>query len=401
MRKHLSFIGFLLAFLFPAIALAAQASVTLGNNSITPYMINVNAGDTVVWTNTSGTTQSVTADNNAFQSGSIAPGGQFAATFDTSGTYNYYDNANGSAVVAEIIVSGPSVTTPTPVPTPAVTGPTTYVNPNENYTAVTPTPTPTTSNSSTDSLIAWLTSEVQALLAQINAITGGAETATGTGSSSSVSSGTSGSTTGVVSGFLQVTPISGSAPLSTTITATVNTAGSCAGSTYTLDFGDGSQQAVIPVAAGDCSQQNQSFPHTYQYGGTYTVTLSSGTHSSTATVTVSGPSQPSGETTASGTTQGSGSISAPVSSGPAPLSTTFYVSCSSGLAYDVVFGDGNDIGSSGVSQASCNGGLQAIAHTYQTPGSYTAQLVIFVRNSQGTVSSQNIAQQNITVTAAQ
>src|SRR6185312_14877507 len=158
------------------------------------------------------------------------------------------------------------------------------------------------------------------------------------------SSSGSGTGSGVVSGFLQVTPISGNAPLVVTAVATVNTAASCTGGTYTLSFGDGTQNQVISIPAGNCSQQNQSFQHTYQYGGTYTVTLSAGTHSSTATVTVSGPTQQQtgGVIPPSNPSQASGSMNAFVASGPAPLATTFYVSCSSGLAYDVVFGDGTD-----------------------------------------------------------
>ena len=84
-------------------------------------------------------------------------------------------------------------------------------------------------------------------------------------------------------------------------------------------------------------------------------------------------------------------MSAFVTQGAAPLATTFYVSCASGLAYDVVFGDGTDLGSNGVSQSSCDGGLQSVAHTYTAAGSYTAQLVVFVRNSVGTISSGSVA----------
>ncbi len=469
MRKILSITGFLLVYALPAFALAAQVQVTLGVNSISPSTVAINVGDTVVWTNTSGTTQSVMANNSSFQSGAIAPNGQFAATFNQTGTYNYYDNSGGSAIIGEVIVGG------APVAVPA----TTYVNPNASYVNPNANYVPTGSSAN----IASLTAEVQALIAQINALKGsggsgtssysaggscpqigrvlsfgssgndvsslqqflgvspqtgyfgsitraavekyqttnniisyGTPATTGYGvvgprtaaairlscSGTSASSGSgNASGSGVVGGFLQVSPISGTAPLVTTVTATVNTAASCTGATYNLDFGDGTQEEVIPVAAGNCSQQNQSFQHTYQYGGTYTVTLSAGGHSSTASVTVSGPAAPSTSVTSPGNpAQASGSMSAFVTSGPAPLATTFYVSCASGLAYDVVFGDGSDLGSSGVSQSSCNGGLQSVAHTYAKIGSYTAQLLVFVRNSQGTISSQAVANQGITVTGA-
>ena len=461
----------LLAFFVPALALAAQVSVSLGNNSISPSTVNVNAGDTIVWNNVSSMNQSVTANNYTFQSGSIAPGGQFAATFNQAGTYNYYDNAQGSAILGEIIVGGTSVTTQTTTQTQ------TYVNPNVNYQ--------TTPTSSSSSQAAALTAEVQQLIAEINAIeSGGALGSAGSGygsvsgssaytggacpqigrvlsigiSGSDVTSlqqflgvtpstgyygtitqsqveqwqaanniisygtpsttgygvvgprtaaairlacsngstgtgtGSGGSGSGVVSGFLQVTPSSGSAPLSVTVNATVNVARSCTGATYQLNYGDNTQTQQIVANAGNCSPATQQFQHTYQYGGTYTVALSSGAQQSTATVTVSGPPAPgSGET---GTA--AGSISAFVTSGAAPLSTTFYVSCASGLAYDVVFGDGQDLGGSNVSQTSCTGGLQAITHTYSTAGTYNAQLVIFIKNSNGTVTPQTVGNQSIT-----
>ncbi|HEV3245139.1 MAG TPA: peptidoglycan-binding protein [Candidatus Paceibacterota bacterium] len=488
MRKQLSFIGFLFALFAPALALAAQAQVSLGVNSISPSAISINAGDTVVWTNTSGGAQSVTGNDSLFQSGSIAPGGQFAATFNTSGTYNYYDNAGGSALLGQITVTGNSIQTQT----------TTYANvtnPNVNYYSNLSANNYTNGNTyqyqttgqtsfytgQTNPNASTLMAQVQQLIAQINALqgnAGGAQTpiygpsgytncpqigrvlsvgasgndvtslqqflgispatgyfgtqtqaavqqwqsangiisygdpgttgygvvgprtaaairlACGSGSTGSGSQ-TSGGTSGVVGGFLKVEPISGPAPLTTTVTATVNTAASCSGATYTLSYGDSSQNQTISIPPKNCSQQNQSFQHTYQYGGTYTVTLSAGTHSTTATVTVSGTQANSnGQQTG----QPAGSMSAFITSGPAPLATTFYVSCASGLAYDVIFGDGSDLGSTGVSQSSCNGGLQAVAHTYAKPGSFNAQLVVFIRNSQGTVSSQAVAAQGITAT---
>jgi plastocyanin len=447
MKKQSIFIGFLLAFLLPAFALAAQTSVSLGAGFITPSTVNVNAGDTVVWNNVSSGNQSVMANNASFQSGQIAPGGQFAATFNTAGTYNYYDNAGGSAILGEVIVSGISVAPqPTYVTTPAQSG----------------------------ASVASLTAEVQALIAEINALQGNASSNTSAapaytggscpqigrvlslGSSGSdvsslqqflgvspatgyfgtltqsaveswqtsnniISSGSpettgfgvvgprtaaairlacsggssagSGSGSNTVSGFIQVSPITGNAPLTVNVTATVNVANSCNGGNYSLSFGDGTAAQTIAVPSGNCSQQNQTFQHTYQYGGTYTVTLSAGSHQSTATVTVSGTGAPG----TINSSQPTGSISALVSSGPVPFNATFYVSCTSGLAYDVVFGDGTDLGSTGVSQSSCNGGLQGVAHTYTSAGSYTAQLEIFVRNSNGTVSPISVASQPIVV----
>ncbi len=77
-----------------------------------------------------------------------------------------------------------------------------------------------------------------------------------------------------VGGLIVVTPISGNAPLVVSVAASVNTAKSCVGATYVLDFGDSSAPQQIPVPSGNCGQIDKTYPHTYQYGGTYTIKLS-------------------------------------------------------------------------------------------------------------------------------
>ncbi len=202
-----------------------------------------------------------------------------------------------------------------------------------------------------------------------------------------------------VGGFIQVTPITGNAPLAVAIQATVNTTNSCSGATYSLDYGDGSQPSLLTVPSGSCYPINQTLGHTYQYGGTYKVTLSSGEHTTTATVTVTGPAAPvSGGVGVGNPAIARGTISAFVTSGPAPLTTTFYISCGAGVAYNVVFGDGQELGSSGVSSSSCTGSLQSVSHTYMSPGGYTAQLVIFIQQSNGTIIPVTIA--SVSISAA-
>lgn len=105
-----------------------------------------------------------------------------------------------------------------------------------------------------------------------------------------------GGTGAPVGGFLQVTPISGTAPLTVSVTATVNTVNSCLSATYVLDWGDGSATQSIPVSANTCKEMQHTFTHTYTYGGRYTVKLSAGGHESTALVNVSGPVRPDGVT---------------------------------------------------------------------------------------------------------
>jgi len=85
-------------------------------------------------------------------------------------------------------------------------------------------------------------------------------------------------------GFIQISPVSGAAPLYISVQTTVNTTKDCGAALYTLDFGDGSPQQQLNVAAGTCASEQQTYTHTYQKGGTYAIKLSAGTHSSTATV---------------------------------------------------------------------------------------------------------------------
>ncbi len=95
-----------------------------------------------------------------------------------------------------------------------------------------------------------------------------------------------------VGGFIQVTPSSGNAPLVVSVQATVNTVNSCQSALYVLEWGDDTAAQGIPVSASICAPLQQTYSHTYQYGGQYTIKLLAGGHQSTATVTVVGPARP-------------------------------------------------------------------------------------------------------------
>ncbi len=189
---------------------------------------------------------------------------------------------------------------------------------------------------------------------------------------------------GTVGGFIQVSPISGQAPLTVNVTANVNTVLSCTGATYILNWGDNSPPQTIPVSAGNCSQLSQTYRHIYVYGGTYVVTLSAGGHQTTATVVVSGsagtpvtpipsviltPSLPTEIMTVSTTT------------GQTPLTVTFSGTvtgadhgwCASGCTSTLDFGDG---ASTQIPLPSSSMGVQnfSVQHAYTTAGSFTAKL---------------------------
>lgn len=197
------------------------------------------------------------------------------------------------------------------------------------------------------------------------------------------SGGGSGGGAGTVGGYIQVSPISGNAPLQVNVQATVNTTTSCSGATYLLSWGDGSAPQQIPVPAGNCNQLSQTYSHTYQYGGTYQISLSAGSHRTNATVTVFGTSAPVVPVvpTTPSQTLPTESISASPQSGTAPLAVTFtgIVTsanpgwCAGGCSAELTFGDGS---SATIPLPTAQNTYQnySVTHTYATAGSYTATL---------------------------
>lgn len=173
---------------------------------------------------------------------------------------------------------------------------------------------------------------------------------------------------GPVSGFIRVSPTSGVSPLNVLVDATVNTAASCAGQTYTVDFGDGSAPGTVTVPAGRCAELQQSFTHAYTAGGTYQILLRSGTHQVSATVSV---------TQGTGTLpSGTDSLSGSPTSGGAPLTVTFsgvvnsMNQCNAG-PYSINFGDGQ---TAVISVAGCVASSFQVPHVYNSSGTYTARL---------------------------
>ncbi len=53
-----------------------------------PHLV-IEAGTTVVWTNTDALAHTVTADNKSFNSGLVYPGKTYRHTFNKPGTYTY------------------------------------------------------------------------------------------------------------------------------------------------------------------------------------------------------------------------------------------------------------------------------------------------------------------------
>jgi hypothetical protein len=176
-------------------------------------------------------------------------------------------------------------------------------------------------------------------------------------------------------GYIQVTPVSGSAPLTVSVQAFVNTVNNCNAQVYTLDFGDGTQLQQIPTN-GSCTQVTQNYSHTYTYGGSYQIVLASGAHRTSAIVTVSGAtSQQQQQQTPPD------SMRASITSGVAPLSVIFSgtVSSASGLGCQgtcnetINFGDGS-VGMVALPTTPGTWQSYSITHTYSYAGTFNPVL---------------------------
>jgi len=65
-------------------------TVSIKNFAFSNTSLSVTAGTTVTWTNNDATAHTVTADDESFDSGDIAPGNSFTHTFSSMGTVNYH-----------------------------------------------------------------------------------------------------------------------------------------------------------------------------------------------------------------------------------------------------------------------------------------------------------------------
>lgn len=66
--------------------------VANGGFAFSPQALNINVGTTIKWTNDTTAPHTVTSDNGAFDSGTIAPGGTFSFKFTQAGTFAYHCN---------------------------------------------------------------------------------------------------------------------------------------------------------------------------------------------------------------------------------------------------------------------------------------------------------------------
>jgi plastocyanin len=100
----------LLVTLVAGAALAAQdktMTVSIENFAFDPPNMTVAPGTTVTWVNNDQTAHTVTANNGAFDSGTLQPGQSYSFAFDQAGTYAYHCNIHPD-MIATVTVSGAS-----------------------------------------------------------------------------------------------------------------------------------------------------------------------------------------------------------------------------------------------------------------------------------------------------
>src|SRR4051812_678114 len=116
---------FLVVF-FPKFSDAATTNVTVGDGGATfsPSSVNIESGDSVLWTWASDfhsvTSGTPTAPNGIFDSGIHDTGFTFSFTFRAAGKYPYYCLVHGAMMTGIVTVSA-LTSTPTPTASPSST----------------------------------------------------------------------------------------------------------------------------------------------------------------------------------------------------------------------------------------------------------------------------------------
>jgi plastocyanin len=73
-----------------AVVTIPRGAEALGRSAYNPAELTVDVGTTVTWTNTDVVSHTSTSDTNGWNSGTIAPGGQFSFTVPSAGTFSYH-----------------------------------------------------------------------------------------------------------------------------------------------------------------------------------------------------------------------------------------------------------------------------------------------------------------------
>ncbi len=78
------------------------AEIAITDDGFSPERVQVEPGETIVWTNATDGTVTLSGDQPGWDSGPLTPGETFSVAFEQSGTYRY--NATDIAMAGEIVV---------------------------------------------------------------------------------------------------------------------------------------------------------------------------------------------------------------------------------------------------------------------------------------------------------
>jgi LPXTG-motif cell wall-anchored protein len=102
-------------------AWAASHAVSAIDYRFSPQTLTINVGDSVTWTNnsSSGTPHTSTANDGAWDSGTLNPGQSFTHTFTTAGTFAYHCTFHVSLGMVGTIIVQAAATSPGSTSVPA------------------------------------------------------------------------------------------------------------------------------------------------------------------------------------------------------------------------------------------------------------------------------------------
>ena len=90
----------------PAAAQGQNVTVYIRDFYFEPAQLQVEPGTTVTWVNEGAAPHTVTANNGAYDSGTLQPGQSFSWTFNNPGTYGYYCAIHPSMTAAVTVGGG-------------------------------------------------------------------------------------------------------------------------------------------------------------------------------------------------------------------------------------------------------------------------------------------------------
>ena len=90
---------------FMPTASAAGHDVGISDFAFSPNSITIAPGDTVTWTNSDGTTHTVTGNNGSWGSGNLANGGTYTHQFNETGDFAYHCSIHSSMTGAVHVTS--------------------------------------------------------------------------------------------------------------------------------------------------------------------------------------------------------------------------------------------------------------------------------------------------------